>query len=426
MVEAQGQEVALSPFRFAVAVGVFFANFNNALLWSTYAAVSPSAARFYNCSEFTINMVALVFQIVFIPFAYPAIYVLDTYGLRVSVLIGTWGVTLGGLVRWLGSILGPPETQVPFLFIGQTIAAIATPFAFNAPTKACAAWFGENERLTANTVMSLSIYGGTALALAIGPALVNSDPQNMNTLNLATFAIVFSTGLTSLLVFDKPAIAPSKSAQVDSLPFLHGLKQAVMNPQFIVIVAAYGMTAGSLDTYFTLISDYVTPFGYSEADSGIIGIITIISGVISSLLLGAILDRTKLHRLFLKLLTVVSFLGSLGFYFSASFTDRRVLLFASAAVTGIGGFALAPIALELGVECTYPVGEGTSAGLIQTAGQFFGVVVLLVSNALRASDGSLSDAMIWRIGVCGVVMLIVPLYTANNRRIDLETEQAQS
>lgn len=35
---------------------------------------------------------------------------------------------------------------------------------------------------------------------------------------------------------------------------------------------------------------------------------------------------------------------------------------------GFFGFALFPIALELGVECTYPVAEGTSAGLLQISG----------------------------------------------------------
>ena len=35
---------------------------------------------------------------------------------------------------------------------------------------------------------------------------------------------------------------------------------------------------------------------------------------------------------------------------------------------GFFGFAMFPIALELGVECTYPVAEGTSAGTLQISG----------------------------------------------------------
>ena len=35
---------------------------------------------------------------------------------------------------------------------------------------------------------------------------------------------------------------------------------------------------------------------------------------------------------------------------------------------GLFGIAFFPVVLELGVECTYPVAEGTSAGLLQISG----------------------------------------------------------
>ncbi|KAJ3140856.1 Major facilitator super domain-containing protein 7 [Physocladia obscura] len=412
-------ELALSPRRFWVAAGVFFANFNNAFVWATYSPVTGSAAAYYGCSEWTINLAALVFQITFLPFAYPAIWALDAWGLRISTLIGAWGITAGAFIRWI-ACFGPVNFRLPLLFAGQTIAAAATPFAFNTPTKVCAAWFGDKERLTANTIMSLSIYAGTAMAMGLSPAIVGSDPNNINTLNLVSFVIIFTTGMASLLVFDKPEFAPSKSAQEELLPFLAGLKSLTRNPQFYVIFVVYGVIFGALDTYFTLISDYVTPYGYSEADAGVLGINTIISGTISSLILGPILDRTKSHRFFFKALTFVTLIGAILFYFSAPYPARRILLQLSACVIGIGGFSLAPIALELGVECTFPVAEGASAGMLQTSGQIFGVIILLASNALRTSDGLLQHAMVWRIMVCAVVCLVVPFYTASSRRMELE------
>ncbi|KAI8617416.1 major facilitator superfamily domain-containing protein [Chytriomyces sp. MP71] len=411
----------LTPFRFAVATGVFFANFNNALLWATYAAVTPSTAQFYDCSEYTVNLVALVFQIVFIPCTLPSMYIMDSWGLRPSVLVGTWGVTLGALIRWLGSY-GNSSAQLPLLFVGQIVAASATPFAFNAPAKVSALWFGDKERLTANTFMSLSIYAGTAVALAISPAVVAGDPANIPSLNLISFIIVFITGLTSLLVFNKPVVPPSLSAHNEkSLPFWEGLKALAANPQFIILLFVYGVVAGSLDAYFTLISDYIVPYGYTETDAGVLGNVTILVGTLSSLLLGPILDRTKLHRVFLKLQTLVTFLGTVGFYFAAPHTDRRTLLFASAAAIGMGGLGMAPLALELGVECTFPIAEGSSSGLLQTAGQVFGVLVLVVSNSLRGSvDGVFAGALLWRVGMCALVVLLVPFYNARSRRMELE------
>ncbi|KAI8832207.1 major facilitator superfamily domain-containing protein, partial [Chytriomyces cf. hyalinus JEL632] len=306
----------LSPLRFAVAAGVFFANFNNALLWATYAAVTPTTAEYYACSEYTINLVALVFQIVFIPAAIPSMYAIDHLGLRPSVLVGTWGVTLGAAIRWLAVYAGGgPNVQLALLFTGQIIAAIATPFAFNAPTKVCALWFGDRERLTANTIMSLSVYAGTSTALALAPFIVSQDANNISKLNFVTFVIVFVTGFSSLLVFNKPEFAPSKSAAEvkHAIPFKLGLYSIAANPQFLLIFLSYGLTIGALDSYFTLISDYVTPYGYTEADAGGLGNITILFGTVSSLILGPILDRTKAHRRVLKVLPIISLLGSIGF-----------------------------------------------------------------------------------------------------------------
>ncbi|KAI8606958.1 hypothetical protein BC830DRAFT_1175870, partial [Chytriomyces sp. MP71] len=108
-------ENRLHPLRFAVASGVFFANVNSAILWATYAAVTPTAARFYGCSEWTINQLSLYVTLVFLPFAYPAMWVLDSWGLRSATLIGTWGAVLGALIRYL-SYLAPEKGRLPMLF----------------------------------------------------------------------------------------------------------------------------------------------------------------------------------------------------------------------------------------------------------------------------------------------------------------------
>ena len=51
-----------------------------------------------------------------------------------------------------------------------------------------------------------------------------------------------------------------------------------------------------------------------------------------------------------------------------SFSGLRVLLICSCGLFGFFAFALMPVCLEVGVECTYPVAEATSAGLQWMAG----------------------------------------------------------
>jgi hypothetical protein len=64
--------------------------------------------------------------------------------------------------------------------------------------------------------------------------------------------------------------------------------------------------------------------------------------------------------------------------------DQRGLVTLACGAMGFFAFAVLPIALELGVETTYPVNEATSAGFLWIAGQIFGIIfILLMECVLR-------------------------------------------
>ncbi|KAJ3010510.1 UNVERIFIED_CONTAM: Major facilitator super domain-containing protein 7 [Siphonaria sp. JEL0065] len=397
----------LYPFRFVVLLAVFLGNINNAIVWSTYAAVTPSAALHYGVSSERINQLVLFFDVCFFPFAFVAPYVLDVYGLRPSVLIGTWVTVLGTGVRWLSGFASEGYT-IPLLFTGQLLAALVNPFTLDAPTKVAALWFGENERLQANTVMSLATFLGSALVLPIAPWIVNEDPDNIDKLNLITFLITLVLALPSLVIRNSPPTPPSLATQEDTMPFWDGVKALSKNTQFILLFLVAGLSMGTFEVYITLISDSIVPFGYSEADSGSLGLITIISGVITSFVLARILDHSQSHRKVLKVLPFIAFMGMLGFCLCASYADKRVFLYLSAAVIGIGCFPILPIVLEVGAESARPVAEGTSGGILETSIQLFAIFILIISNWLRDANGKLGNALIWLVAVFGIVALLVP------------------
>lgn len=59
------------------------------------------------------------------------------------------------------------------------------------------------------------------------------------------------------------------------------------------------------------------------------------------------------------------------------FPGHPVLVISSFGLFGFFAFALMPVCLEVGVECTYPVAEATSAGLQWMAG-YAAVVVTVI------------------------------------------------
>lgn len=52
---------------------------------------------------------------------------------------------------------------------------------------------------------------------------------------------------------------------------------------------------------------------------------------------------------------------------ASRFRDQAIALAITSSIFGFFGFAMYPVAMELAVECSYPVGEGTSTGLIFVA-----------------------------------------------------------
>ena len=52
-------------------------------------------------------------------------------------------------------------------------------------------------------------------------------------------------------------------------------------------------------------------------------------------------------------------------------------------LAGLAAFAILPVALELSVETTYPVNEGTSAGFLWVATQAFSFAIVSCMEALE-------------------------------------------
>ena len=60
------------------------------------------------------------------------------------------------------------------------------------------------------------------------------------------------------------------------------------------------------------------------------------------------------------------------------YPNNEVALAILLCLVGFFGFAINPVCLELGVECTYPVAEATSTGFILVCGsvQYIGCIIM--------------------------------------------------
>ena len=138
------------PQRWVVIACFCCASALNAVVWLSFAAALVDVKLYYGTSSAAVNSLAAVFMFAFAPAAAAASFVLGSHGLRAGVLIGAALTAAGCLVRLGG--MHPGEGSLPWLFVGQTLAAVGQPFLINSPAMIANVWFGEHERTIATAI----------------------------------------------------------------------------------------------------------------------------------------------------------------------------------------------------------------------------------------------------------------------------------
>ncbi|CAJ0928788.1 unnamed protein product [Ranitomeya imitator] len=119
-----------------------------------------------------------------------------------------------------------------------------------------------------------------------------------------------------------------------------------------------------------------------EFISGLCGALFIVFGAIGALLCGLYVDRTKKFTEVVKISFALTALTVIVFAVVSNLKKVAPLLVVICSLLGFFGFAIYPISMELAVECSYPVGEGSSTGLAFISGQVQGLIYMVLFQSL--------------------------------------------
>ena len=200
--------------RFSVLALFCLGNASNAFLWICFSPIFDATARRFQVSNFAVNMLSLVFLIVYLPASVLTVYLTERYGLRAAILSGCGLNAIGGWLRFIACYL-PPERGASFglLLIGQLFGAVAQPFFTNLPARVSADWFTAGHRDGATVVGSMANPIGNALGSII-PALVVGSPDDMPTFLLGQAVVFTVLALISFVgVPTAPLTPPSAAAE---------------------------------------------------------------------------------------------------------------------------------------------------------------------------------------------------------------------
>ncbi|XP_076638376.1 choline/ethanolamine transporter flvcr2a isoform X1 [Colletes latitarsis] len=358
---------------------------SNAMQWIQYSIISNIVSSFYNVSSFAVDMTSMIFMITYIPFIFPASYLLDKFGLRYAALAGAIGTTLGS---WVKAFSVSPNLFW-LTFIGQTIVAVSQTFILSVPARLAAVWFGPDQ---VSSACSIGVFGnqlGIAIGFLFPPMLVPSseDPSDVGRGLQIMFYIVaaFSTIILCLIIFffkAEPPLPPSpaQAVQRETEPtenFLQSVKKLITNLGYLLLLLSYGINVGIFYAISTLLNTIVLQhFPHHEKDAGRIGLTIICAGMLGSVVCGIVLDKTHKFKETTLGVYLFSFLGMIIFTFTLE--NQIYILYITAGILGFFMTGYLPVGFEFAAELTYPEPEGTSAGLLNAVCQVFGITFTII------------------------------------------------
>ncbi|KAM8831499.1 choline/ethanolamine transporter FLVCR1 [Spinachia spinachia] len=402
-------ETGLSRRRFAVLAVFSLSSLVNAFQWIQYGIIANVFARFYGVTTDKVDWLSIVYMAAYVPLIFPATWLLDRRGLRLTALLGS-GLNCAG--AWLKcASAGPALFGVTAG--AQVICSVAQVFILGLPSRIASVWFGPREVSTACATAVLGNQLGTAIGFLLPPVLVPNTQDievtghNISVMFYGTAAVSTALFLLTVIVIkDRPLLPPSHAQAVlpSSLSEDYSYKRSIVNlmknKAFVLLLVSYGIMTGSFYSVSTLLNQMIMAlYKDQELNAGRIGLTLVVAGMVGSILCGVWLDHTKMYKMTTLMVYVLSFLGMLVFTFTLQ--PNILLVFFTAGALGFFMTGYLPLGFEFGVEITYPESEGTSSGLLNAFAQIFGIIFTLIQGKLITNH----NPMVGNLFLCAWIFL---------------------
>ncbi|KAM8813257.1 choline/ethanolamine transporter FLVCR1 [Rhynchonycteris naso] len=388
------RRTALSTRRFVVLLIFSLYSLINAFQWIQYSIISNVFEGFYGVSLLHIDWLSMVYMLAYVPLIFPATWLLDTRGLRLTALLGSGLNCLGAWVK-CGSV---QKHLFWVTMLGQSLCSVAQVFILGLPSRIASVWFGPKEVSTACATAVLGNQLGTAVGFLLPPVLVPNTKNNtallaynISTMFYGTSAVATFLFILTVIAFkEKPQYPPSQAQAVlqdspsEEYSYKKSIRNLFKNIPFVLLLVTYGIMTGAFYSVSTLLNQMIlTYYKGEEVNAGRIGLTLVVAGMVGSILCGLWLDFTKTYKQTTLIVYVLSFFGMVVFTFTLDL-GYIIIVFVTGGVLGFFMTGYLPLGFEFAVEITYPESEGTSSGLLNAAAQIFGILFTLAQGKLTS------------------------------------------
>ena len=364
-------------YRWVVLAVFMFLQLMLQMLAISYTPITSKAVGYYGVGkELYVGLFFMVFMLAFIPLSLPVSWLIDLRGFRFMANIAAVLIAVFGIARGL---VGDDYTAALLCTMG---IAVAQPVMMNSWTKVPARWFAPTQRATGVGLITLASVSGVALGMLLTPLLAGSMSIARVQLLYGCVAAVAAV-LFLALAREHPPTPPGPPQVREHASPLAGLRHAFSIRTFWAAIVISFIGYSAFHGVVTWVELIIKPRGFSATQAGITGSVMLFAGIAGTFVWSALSDRYRKRVQFM----VIALAGGVPGVLGIAFVKSAGLLYLFAAILGFFVVVVLPLVLQYAAEMTRPTPEGTTAGVIQLAGQL-SVVVVYLMDALKTSDGS--------------------------------------
>ncbi|XP_075732994.1 uncharacterized protein LOC142775473 [Rhipicephalus microplus] len=370
-----------------------------AFQWLQYSIVSNIVEQYYNVGSTAVSWTAMVFYVAYVTMALPCTWIMENYGLRITVLCGACFTAIGACIKLFS--LRPDRFAV--VIIGQAFPALTTAFTATVPTRLASTWFKYEEISKASSVGMLGVQLGSALGFVVPPHVLDkADVQGSLRGLCIGVAIASSLALLVVIVLfdDKPVHPPSFSEMLNRYninkrtTFGKDMRTLMNDRNFILLLLSYGINTGSFYSISTTLNPVITNyFPEEESFAGILGLCIILSGFLGSWIGGVVVDKTGMFK-GVTLATYVLTTATLMLHTIVLLERSHALTLIACTLLGFFLTSYMPLGVRLGAEITYPLNEALPACLLSMAAQGTSIVLTHVFHIVREESGTFAANLV--------------------------------
>jgi predicted MFS family arabinose efflux permease len=351
------------------------------VLWISFASVTSAAARTFHTTEVAIGLLVSVGPICSALLSIPAGVLPDRIGYRTPLL---WA----GLATAGFALARPMAGSFPLLLILTVALLIPQPFLINAVADVVNRHFPDDEAATATGLGTMAIFLGITIGVAATPAVV--DLAGIR----GTQFIYAALSAVALIVFwaVAPNPVPERLAAPMELSVRLALRRVLRSRTMWILSAVIFLGFGFYLGMPSWLAEILKPRHIGESGAGLVAGTITIAGVAGTVALGALSDRIRRRKPFVVLAGVVAvpclwLLGHLGAM--AALVPVAVLM---------GFFLLAALPVSIAVisedSSLGPQVASTGVGVMLTAGNLGGAMVVAAMGILKSIQGNFSGAVL--------------------------------